>query len=87
MRSGGLTNFEIKSLSNKETFAIKNASVVSSVIDDENVLLHAVHTQKLTHFKEVKIPTIPQRQRIDILIGQTNKEMLTVLEERDGSSI
>ena len=74
MHSGGLTNFEIESLSNKETFAIKNALVVPDFIDDENVLPHAVNTQKLRHFEGVKIPTIPQRQRIDILIGQTNKE-------------
>ena len=84
MHSGGLTNFEIESLSNKETFAIKNALVVPDFIDDENVLPHAVNTQKLRHFEGVKIPTIPQRQRIDILIGQTNKELLTVLEEREG---
>ena len=38
MRSGGLTNFEIESLSNKETFAIKNALVVPNFIDDKNVL-------------------------------------------------
>ena len=84
MRSGGLTNFEIESLSNKETFAIKNALVVPDFIDDENVLLHAANTQKLKRFKGVKIPAIPQRQRIDILIRQINKEFLTVLEEREG---
>ena len=45
MHSGGLTNFEIESLSNKETFAIKNALVVPDFINDENVLPHAVNTQ------------------------------------------
>ena len=84
MRSNGLTNFKIESLSNKETFAIKNALVVPDFIDDENDLPHAVNTQKLRHFKGIKIPTNPQRQRIDILIEQTNKELLTVLEEREG---
>ena len=58
--------------------------VVPDFIDGENVLPHAVNTQKLKHFKGAEIPTIPQRQRIDILIGQTNKELLTVLEEREG---
>ena len=84
MRSGGLTNVEIESLSNEEIFAIKNAVVVPDFIDGEKVLPHAVNTQKLRHFKGVKIPTIPQRQRIDILIGQTNKELLAVLTEREG---
>ena len=72
MRSDGLTSFEMESLSNEESFTIKNALVVPDFIDDENVLPHAVNTQKRRHFKEVKIPTIPQRQRIDSLIGQTN---------------
>ena len=72
MRSSGLTNFEIESLSNKETFAIKNALIVPNFIDDENLLPHAVNTQKLGPFERVKIPTIFQRQRIDILIRQTN---------------
>ena len=68
MHSGGFTNFEIKSLSNKETLAIKNALVVPDFVD-ENVLPHAINTQKIRHFEGVKVSTIPQRQRIDILIG------------------
>ena len=72
MRSDGFTNFEIELLSNKETFAIKNALAVLDFVNDENVLPHAVNTQKLAHFKGVKIPAFPQRQRIDILIGKTN---------------
>ena len=84
MRSGGLANFEIESLSNKETFAIKSDLVVPDFIDDENVLLHAVNALKLKHFKRVKITTIPQRQRIDVLMGQTNKKLLTILVEREG---
>ena len=38
MRSAGLTNFEIESFSNKETFAIENALVVTNFINDENIL-------------------------------------------------
>ena len=72
MPSDGFTNFEIELLSNKKTFSIKNALVVLDFVDDENVLPHAVNTQKLAHFKKVKIPAFLQRQRIDILIGQTN---------------
>ena len=41
MCRGSLTNFEIKSLLNKETVAIKNALVVPDFIDDKNVLSHA----------------------------------------------
>ena len=48
-----------------------------------NVLPHAVNTFKLKHFEEVKIPIISQSKRIDILLGQTYKELLTVLEKRE----
>ena len=41
-------------------------------------------TNGLEHFKGVEIPTIPQRKSIDILIGQTDKCLLTVIEEREG---
>ena len=56
MRSGGLTNFEIESLSNKETFAIKNALLIPDFIDDENVLLHDANTLKLNISMRSKFP-------------------------------
>ena len=45
---------------------------------------HAVNVEKLEHFQGVIIPVIiAQRKSIDILIGQTNKSLLAVLEERE----
>ena len=82
MRSGGLTNFEIESLSIEKTFACKNVLVVPDFIDDENVLPHAVNTPKHRHFKGVEITTIPQRQRIDILIEQTKSCSMFCRKER-----
>ena len=35
------------------------------------------------HFNGVKIPTLPHRKNIDILIGQSDKALLTVLEEHE----
>ena len=84
MCSGGLTYFEIESLSNKRNLCYKNALVVPDFIDDENVLPHAVNTQKLGHFKGVKTPTIPQRQRIDILMGQINKKIAYCFGKKRG---
>ena len=40
----------------------------------------------LKYFLGVNIPTIPDRDKIDILIGQSDKELLVVLDERDGSN-
>ena len=48
-----------------------------------STLPHAVDTSTLGHFDGVHIPVAPERKRIDILIGQSDKALLTVLEERE----
>ena len=50
--------------------------------DDKGTLTHAMNVEKLEHFQRMTIPVIAQRKSIDILIGQTDKSLLTVLEER-----
>ena len=65
----GSTNFELESLSTGEKFPIENAFVVPYFNDDENVFPHAVDTAGIENFREVKIPTIPERKCIDVLIG------------------
>ena len=82
--SYGVTNFKLESLSTGEQFEIENALVVPDFIDDINTLPHSVNTTGLDHFYGVEIPTIPHRKNIDILIGQSDKMLLTVLEEREG---
>ena len=44
---------------------------------------HSVDTSGLEHFEGVNIPTLSYKRCIDILIGQTDKFHLTVLEERE----
>ena len=81
--SGGMTSFTIQSLTTNETYAIQDALVVPGFTEKENVLPHSINVGKLDHFKGIKIPTISNRKTIDILIGQTDKLLLTVLEERE----
>ena len=81
--SGGMTSFTIQSLTTNETYAIQDALVVPGFTEEENVLPHSINVGKLDHFKGIKIPTISNRKTIDILIGQTDKLLLTVLEERE----
>ena len=57
--------------------------VVPYFNDDENVLPHAVDTAGLENFREVNIPTIPDRKCIDVLIGQADNHLLTALDERE----
>ena len=52
--------------------------------DDKNTLPHAVDTSALNNFDGVEIPVAPERERVDVLIGQSDKALLTVLEEREG---
>ena len=82
--SHGTTEFQVESLSTGEAFKITNALVVPDFTDDANILPHFVNTTGLEHFNGVEIPTIPYRKSIDVLIGQSDKLLLTVLEEREG---
>ena len=47
-------------------------------IEDEGVLPHSVDVGKSQHFEGVDIPTISGRKTIDVLIGQSDKLLLTV---------
>ena len=81
--SCGLAHFSIESLTTGETFRVRDALVAPDFTEDRNTFPHAVDTNGLEHFKEVEIPTIPLHKGIDILIGQTDKCLLTVIEERE----
>ena len=82
---GVTTNFELESLDFGEQFVISDALVVSQFLDDANILQHAVDVSELDHFEGVHIPVVPERGRVDVLIGQSDKLVLTVLEEREGA--
>ena len=79
----GLAAFTLQSLSSNEYFKIKNAVVVPRFMDDESALPHSVNVKNLKHFEGVEIPVLPQRKNIDILIGQSDKLLLAVIEEQE----
>ena len=82
--SEGLTQFTIQSLTNNKKFDIERALIVQEFADEESTLPHSVNVTRLEHFRGVKIPVISKRKNIDVLIGQSDKLLLTVLEEREG---
>ena len=41
---------------------------------------------KLKHFHGVEIPVIPEHKCVDVLIGQSDKALITVLKELEGSN-
>ena len=51
----------------------------------DHTLPHAVDTAALKHFSGVEFHVVPGRRRIDILIGQLDKTLLTVLHECEGT--
>ena len=83
--SGGRTNFVLESLYSGEEFTIKDALVVPEFPNDDHTLPHAVDTAALEHFSGVEFHVVPGRRRIDILIGQSDKTLLTVLDECEGT--
>ena len=87
----GKTDFSLESrlesLVTGDNYKITGALVVPAFSDDKSTLPHAVDTSKLKHFHGVEIPVIPERKCVDILIGQSDKALITVLKELEGSSL
>ena len=57
--------------------------MVPGFTQDQNVLPHSINVNKL---EDIEIPTMSSRKTIDILIGQTDKLLLSVLEERESTN-
>ena len=82
----GRTAFKLESLHTGEKFVIKDALVVPQFSNDARTPLHSVDNSALEHFKSTHVPVAPDPKRIDVLIGQSNKQLFTVLQEREGVS-
>ena len=80
---GGRTNFELELVDSGEQFMISDALVVPQFLDDAEILPHVVDISELDHFEGVHILVAPKRGHVDVLIGQSDKLLLTVLEERE----
>jgi len=85
-KCGSLTSFELQLLLDDKIYTVNDALIVPEFVDDkgEACLPHSVNVAHLEHFKAIEIPIVPERKNKDILIGQTDNGLLTVLEEREG---
>ena len=83
----GRTAFKLESLHTGEKFVIKDALVVPQFSNDARTPSHSVDISALEHFKSMHVPVAPDPKRIDVLIGQSNKQLFTVLQEREGVSL
>ena len=80
----GHSDFDLTSLADGKTYGIKGALIVTNFKDDENTLPHCIDTSKLSHFREVQIPVISYRKGLNLLMGQSDQFLLTVLEGHEG---
>ena len=69
----GRTAFNLESLHTGEKFVIENALVVPQFSDDDSTLPHSVDVTELKHFQGTHVAVAPKRNRIDVLIGQSDK--------------
>ena len=79
-KSDGFTHFDLHSLADNRVYHVHNALVISDFAEKSICLPHAVKVAHLKYFLGGNIPTIPDRNKIDILIGQSDKELLVVLD-------
>ena len=69
---------------NNEKFEIKSALIIPEFTDEESTLSHAFNATRLKHFRGVEIPVISKRTSIGVLIGKSDKLLLTVLRRTRG---
>ena len=77
-----LVRFNLQPLFSDETFALSNVVTHSPWYDDMNTLPHRQDMSTFAHFKDVELFELPENKTVDLLIGNDNAFLMTVLEER-----
>ena len=54
--------------------------------DDMNTLSHRQDMSTFAHFRDVELFELPENKTVDLMIGNDNAFLMTVLEERVGAS-
>ena len=75
----GRIDFRVESLDNGNRYGIEGALVVPYFSDEESTLPRAADTSRLKQFNGITIRIISNRKRVDILIGLSDKALLTGL--------
>ena len=84
--SKGCTAFKNESLHTGEKSVIKDTLVVPQFSDNFRTFSHSVDVSALKQFKRTHVPAAPDRKCIDVLIRQSDKQLLTVLDVREGAN-
>ena len=78
-------SFEIETLHTGREIKVQNALVLDAWADENVTLPHDYDLTTYPHFDEVDIQVLPERTKVDILIGLDNSHLMTALEERTGA--
>ena len=78
--------FTLQSLDTNEMFCDVTVVVHEPWSDDVDGLLHKQLLNELKHFEEVDVFTIDGFDVIDVIIGNDNAFLMTVIEEKRGES-
>ena len=81
-----LVKFDLQSLFSNEMFESSNVVTNSAWQDDVETLPHRQDLNSFSHFKDVELYELPDNDTVDLLIGNDNVFLMTVLEERVGVS-
>ena len=81
-----LVKLEMQSLFSNETYSLSNVVTNCPWRDDIDTLPHRQNLSSYAHFKDVEMFELPDIDTVDILIGNDNACLMTVLEERVGLS-
>ena len=81
-----LVKFDLQSLFSNEMFELSNIVTNSAWQDDVETLPHRQDLNSFSHFEDVELYELPDNDTVDLLIGNDNAFLMTVLEERVGVS-
>ena len=81
-----LVKFELESLFSTEKFSLSNVVTHSSWQDDVSALPHRQDMSSYSYFEDVELVQLLERDSVDLLVGNDNAFLMTVLEEREGVS-
>ena len=77
------TNLDLQSLFSNEMFELSNVVTNSAWQDDVKTLPHRQNLNSFSHFEDVELYELPDNDTVDLLIGNDNAFLMTVLEERE----
>ena len=77
-----LVKFDFQSFFSNAMFELSNVVTNSSWKKDVETLLHKQDLSSFSHFEDVELFELPDNGTVDLLIGNDNAFLMSVLEER-----